>query len=302
METGEVPPEALGLPSPAALLAGGVGVAVAVLSPYNLSISSRLLILPIALRGISPTSRTSFGMACLGSFCSSHTSSFGMLNDSAATWSRKLITATTRWPQVSSGRPSTATSLVSGCSCSAVSISSADSLKPPDLMMSTEVRPRMRIVPFSYRAVSPVRNQPSASNSDAVSCGFCQYSRNTERPFTYSWPAMVSSCCFELLSAAPLFQNPSFSRPSSVSVRPLSCSTIRTLTPGRGIPTQPCLRLRCSPSCTYGFEMAIPISVMPYRSSNRWPVISFHRAKILPGSGAEPEIISRILFLQCVLT
>ena len=63
-------------------------------------------------------------------------------------------------------------------------------------------------------------------------------------------------------------------------------------TVGSGKPTKPgFLLLR-----RYGFEMAIPISVIPYRSSNQCPLISYHFSITDTGKAAEPETIN--LFLR----
>ena len=58
--------------------------------------------------------------------------------------------------------------------------------------------------------------------------------------------------------------------------------------PGSGMPTHPG---RLSPAS--GFDNAMPISVMPYRSSNVWPLISRHRSSVFTGNAAEPDIMSR---------
>ena len=52
-------------------------------------------------------------------------------------------------------------------------------LYPPLLMMSTEVRPRMRYVPSAYAVVSPVLNQPSA-NASRVASSLFQYLKSAE--------------------------------------------------------------------------------------------------------------------------
>jgi hypothetical protein len=37
----------------------------------------------------------------------------------------------------------------------------------------------------------------------------------------------------------------------------------------------------------------MPISVIPYRSSKAWPLISRHRSKTVTGRAADPETMSR---------
>ena len=130
-------------------------------------------------------------------------------------------------------------------------------------MMSTLVRPSSRYDAFSRTATSPVRNQPSRNAAD-VSSGRFQYSRKTDGPRTSSSPGVpVSTSC-----------------PAS--------STSLTSTPGSGMPTHPGRR-----SPVNGFESAMPISVMPYRSSSVWPLISRHRSSVFTGSAADPDIMSR---------
>ena len=58
--------------------------------------------------------------------------------------------------------------------------------------------------------------------------------------------------------------------------------------PAAGAPTVPGTR-----SPRSGFESAIPISVMPYRSRRRCPESSSHREKSGTGSAAEPETMRR---------
>ena len=58
--------------------------------------------------------------------------------------------------------------------------------------------------------------------------------------------------------------------------------------PENRIPTHPGRR-----APTNGFESAMPISVIPYRSSNVWPLISRQRSSVFTGSAAEPDIMRR---------
>jgi len=56
----------------------------------------------------------------------------------------RATTAATASPQVRSATPTTATVAISGCASNVLSISRADSLQPPDLMISKDERPIIR--------------------------------------------------------------------------------------------------------------------------------------------------------------
>ena len=62
---------------------------------------------------------------------------------------------------------------------------------------------------------------------------------------------------------------------------------MRTSMPGIGSPTWPGTR-RSSV-----FDRTMPSSVIPYRSSRTWPLISRQRSSVDTGSAAEPHTISR---------
>ena len=103
---------------------------------------------------------------------------------------------------------------------------------PPLLMMSALVRPRMRKLPLSTLAVSPVLNQPSAVNSFAVASGLlwylaatiytcttrvsAPYPVNTLLPATSSSPASHVSTLRLSSSASATTSQP----PSSFQLRP----------------------------------------------------------------------------------
>ena len=157
-------------------------------------------------------------------------------------------------------------------------------LYPPLLMMSALVRPRMRKLPLSTLAVSPVLNQPSAVNSFAVASGLlwylaatiytcttrvsAPYPVNTLLPATSSSPASHVSTLRLSSSASATTSQP----PSSFQLRWGSTVTsdqktratwphltILARTPGSGVPTWPGTR-----SPRSGCDSAMPISVMPY--------------------------------------
>ena len=93
-------------------------------------------------------------------------------------------------PTPRSATPTTAHSAIAGCVRSTSSISSADTLKPPVLMMSTLVRPSSR-----YDAVlehAPCRRCGTSRRGTPRRSppGRCQYSRNTAGPRTSSSPGV----------------------------------------------------------------------------------------------------------------
>src|SRR5262249_36875139 len=153
---------------------------LAYLEPSNSAPTAGFVTLPIAFRGSTSTTKRRDGtlypaIRCLAQERSSSSSSTHPACNTTQ--------AATRSPHSSSGTPSTAHSAIDGCSRRASSISSAESLCPPDLMISTLVRPRILYTPFSTTDISPVRNHPSR-NAFLVASGFPQYSLNTLGPRT----------------------------------------------------------------------------------------------------------------------
>ena len=107
-------------------------------------------------------------------------------------------------------------------------------------------------------------------NSFWVASGCLQYSLNTLLLFIINSPA------YETFSSEYF---------SSTSL--LLWSTSLTLTPGKGCPTSPGLLYPSK-----GLLRIIPVSVIPYLSSNSFPEISFHFSKVLIGRLADPETIN----------
>ena len=122
---------------------------------------------PIWLRSIWDTHSMIFGT--LGLF---RVSRHQLRNWSLSKPSLTTKRAMTVCPHFSSSSPITTTSWTSSCSSIRLSISSALTRKPPDLITSTDVRPTILKVRESarYWAVSPVLNQPSCVNESLVSC------------------------------------------------------------------------------------------------------------------------------------
>mmetsp|Transcript_15726 Transcript_15726/g.27130 ORF Transcript_15726/g.27130 Transcript_15726/m.27130 type:complete len:482 (+) Transcript_15726:532-1977(+) len=244
---------------------GHIDCTSAILASKILAMSF-LLTLPMALRGMVSSTSSCCGTLYTASRCFAH--SRKSLSASGAEGSRSTTMAATRSPHDGSGRPMTAISAMLVCSRHIRSISSADTFSPPVLMMSALARPNSRYTPSSHTATSPVLNQPSLSKVFFVSSGLLKYSLNTLGPLTRSSPTSPSAA--------------SRSPPSP------SSHTMRSCTPGRGNPTAPGMRL---PS--YRFDIAIPISDMPYRSSSVCLLMFLHRTIIGSGRAAEPHTMSR---------
>mmetsp|Transcript_8324 Transcript_8324/g.30745 ORF Transcript_8324/g.30745 Transcript_8324/m.30745 type:complete len:200 (-) Transcript_8324:931-1530(-) len=173
-------------------------------------------------------------------------------------------------PHSLSGNPKTAHSFTRSCCKRDASISNAETLYPPVLIISTDCRPRMRKYPSEYSTASPVLNHP-LTNSFFVASGLFQYSLNTFAPLTKS---------------SPFADSPS-KRGTSWS---LSWSFSLTSTPGKGFPTNPARR---ADSGCKGFVRHMPISVIPYRSNKVCPVMRFQYSNTGGGNAADPLTMRR---------
>src|SRR3990167_5285290 len=175
--------------------------------------TSGFVTLPIRLRGSLLTVIIREGIL-YGARRSLHHS----LRDSGLTSCSSLRTraAHTLSPHSSSPRPTTAHSSISGCPLRTSSISSAEILYPPLLIISTDFLPRILYAPSPLlSARSPVLNHPPSIKAPLVDSGLFQYSRKTFFPLTIISPA-----------------------PSPLITPPLSSIT-PTPPPGRGIPARP---------------------------------------------------------------
>ena len=127
--------------------------------------------------------------------------------------------AATTSPHSSFSMPTTQQSEIPGNALTTSSISKAEILYPPDLIISTEFLPKIRNPPISsITAISPVLNQPSWVNDSMVASGFCQYSLKTVLPLIWISPG------------------------SSLDMISLFSSANRAETPGNGNPTCPATR------------------------------------------------------------
>lgn len=156
------------------------------------------------------------------------------------------------------------------------------------LIMSTELLPRILKLPLlgSMLAVSPVLNHPSSVNSLLVASGLSKYSLKTLDPGTNSNPTLKMSFqgyldkrpfTSKLPSTGVSFvwiRYPSWSDVANTSVD--SGWRILQDTPGKGRPTCPGNR---SDTGMSGLVSAMPISVMPYLSSNMCPLKSRNCSK-----------------------
>ena len=123
---------------------------------------------------------------------------------------------------------------------------------------------------WSDTAMSAVLKNPSSVNSFTVASRFLQYPRNTLSPLTWISPGSLWAVVTSRFDP-------------SIVIR-------RTLTPGNAHPTLPSIRF----SGSYPFDNAIPISVIPYRSSNTTPPVKFSHFRLMgEGKADDPQIWRR---------